>query len=589
MLDPELSAAFSLYANPKAFALLLGSGVSRAAMIPTGWEITLDLVRKIGRLQGAPEQADWAAWHQETFGEPPNYSKLLDQLSQGPDERRAIVHSYIEPTEADRQEGRRTATAAHRAIARLVADGFIRVIITTNFDRLLEEALREVGVEPTVIASDDAILGATPLIHCQCCIIKVHGDYLDTRIRNTDEELAGYSGPMNALLDRILDDHGLIVCGWSSDWDPALRAAIQRTPNRRYPLFWVSKGEPTALAADVIAGRGGKVVSADGADGFFSRLSERVALQRELQQPDPRSNALLVATAKKYVARPEHRVQLHDLLGQEAKRLLDVLPPADDVPNVQGAPDFNRWVGRVESAVEPLAKLMIVLGRWGGDGELDLALRLIRARLEMPTVSGFTNQIALREYPAILLASAFGLGAIAADRTAAVYRLYKQEVRSNGQAPQAFVREHFLDRWSGGQRDEWNLLAERQTQPLRVPLSQHLHTLLGRWSADVLLDASEFEEAFARFELIGSLLYMLEDAKIEELKLARASRTKGDWIWTPLGRTAFEDRRWEPVLNRWGHRDAHKELKLLAGGDEELATLAVEHLRQQISGRRFFD
>lgn len=38
-------------------------------------------------------------------------------------------------------------------IARLVAAGHVRVIITTNFDRLIENALREHGVEPTVIAS----------------------------------------------------------------------------------------------------------------------------------------------------------------------------------------------------------------------------------------------------------------------------------------------------------------------------------------------------------------------------------------------------------------------------------------------------
>jgi NAD-dependent SIR2 family protein deacetylase len=43
--------------------------------------------------------------------------------------------------EEDRQEGRKTPTAAHRAIAALVRSGYIRVLITTNFDRLLEESL----------------------------------------------------------------------------------------------------------------------------------------------------------------------------------------------------------------------------------------------------------------------------------------------------------------------------------------------------------------------------------------------------------------------------------------------------------------
>jgi hypothetical protein len=81
-----------------------------------------------------------------------------------------------------------------------------------------------------------------PLIHSRCYILKLHGDYLDTRINNTDEKLSTYSALMNVILDRILDDHGLIVCGWSGEWDRALRAVITRAPNRRFPTFWAARG-----------------------------------------------------------------------------------------------------------------------------------------------------------------------------------------------------------------------------------------------------------------------------------------------------------------------------------------------------------
>ena len=40
MSDPLHSLAFSIYENPGVYCILLGSGVSRAAEIPTGWEIT---------------------------------------------------------------------------------------------------------------------------------------------------------------------------------------------------------------------------------------------------------------------------------------------------------------------------------------------------------------------------------------------------------------------------------------------------------------------------------------------------------------------------------------------------------------------
>jgi hypothetical protein len=46
-MEPALRLAFSVSRNKGAYALLLGSGVSRAAEIPTGWDVTLDLIRKV--------------------------------------------------------------------------------------------------------------------------------------------------------------------------------------------------------------------------------------------------------------------------------------------------------------------------------------------------------------------------------------------------------------------------------------------------------------------------------------------------------------------------------------------------------------
>ena len=56
--DPATQLAFAVHENPGVFALLLGSGLSRAAEIPTGWEITTDLVRRVATAQGVEEQTD---------------------------------------------------------------------------------------------------------------------------------------------------------------------------------------------------------------------------------------------------------------------------------------------------------------------------------------------------------------------------------------------------------------------------------------------------------------------------------------------------------------------------------------------------
>jgi hypothetical protein len=77
--DVVTQLAFALFENKGIFAVLLGSGLSRAAEIPTGWEITLDLIRRVALAQGTVEQPDWANWYHETTGQEPNYSTLLEE------------------------------------------------------------------------------------------------------------------------------------------------------------------------------------------------------------------------------------------------------------------------------------------------------------------------------------------------------------------------------------------------------------------------------------------------------------------------------------------------------------------------------
>jgi NAD-dependent SIR2 family protein deacetylase len=93
--------------------------------------------------------------------------------------------------------GEKQPSAAHVAIAQLVAAGYVRVILTTNFDHLIEQALDQVGIRPVVISTAAAASGASPMQHNAITLIKLHGDYVDPNIRNTEEELSAYSHPMN--------------------------------------------------------------------------------------------------------------------------------------------------------------------------------------------------------------------------------------------------------------------------------------------------------------------------------------------------------------------------------------------------------
>ncbi len=289
MIDPVDSLAFSIQRNPGAYALLLGSGVSSAAGVLTGREITLVLVRELVLVSGQTATPDLERWYTEKFAEPPNYSKLVTELAGTQAERQRLLRPFFKPTPQEREEGVKRPTAAHRSIARLVRRQFIRVIITTNFDRLIEEALEDEGITPTILSSPEQVRSMMPLTHTPCCLFKIHGDYLDTRILNTPTELKTYPDEYNTLLDRIFDDFGLVVCGWSAVGDSALCNAMYRTTSRRFTTYWaIKQGE---LASDearrLIKHCDARKVKSEDADSFFLRIQKGIESLATASRPQP--------------------------------------------------------------------------------------------------------------------------------------------------------------------------------------------------------------------------------------------------------------------------------------------------------------
>lgn len=72
-----MSLSFSMEANKGIYALLLGSGISRSANIPTGWEIVEELCRRIMKVEKANHN-DPIEWYQEQYKEEPTYDKVIE-------------------------------------------------------------------------------------------------------------------------------------------------------------------------------------------------------------------------------------------------------------------------------------------------------------------------------------------------------------------------------------------------------------------------------------------------------------------------------------------------------------------------------
>jgi len=366
MIDPMVSLAFAVYSSKGAYALLLGSGVSRASGIPTGWEVVLDLIRKAATLNEDNCESDPVAWFRKKYGSEPDYSKILNVIAKTPTERQRLLRGYFEPTEDERDQGLKLPSAAHKAIAKLVAAEYIRVIMTTNFDRLIEKALEEVGVAPTIISTNDQLSGALPLAHSGATIIKLHGDYLDTRIKNTEPELAAYDEALEKLLDRVFDEYGLIVSGWSGDWDIALRAAIERCPTRRFTTFWTIRSPLSEKAKRLAEHRQSVVLHTKDSDYLFEALCEKVQTLQEMAEPHPLSAKMAVATVKRYLVDPSAKIRLRDLIHEETEKLFTELSDPTFVAKTQLQPaeEVTRRIERYGALCEILLSAIITGSYW---------------------------------------------------------------------------------------------------------------------------------------------------------------------------------------------------------------------------------
>jgi hypothetical protein len=352
-----------------------------------------------------------------------------------------------------------------------------------------------------------------PLHLERATIIKLHGDYLDTRIRNTPDELATYPRPLNRLVDRVLDEYGLVVCGWSATWDVALRSAIMRAPARRFATFWAARGAVSDEARGLIAQRRAVTIDIEGADEFLDDVAEKVATLESFNRPHPLTTAVAVATLKRYLPIPEQRIRLHDLVMDEVQRVAGGLPSLI-APNVRPEPLslVKDVMMRVEAACETLSLLMSTGAYWGEERHRELWIRVLE---RLGSRASFGNYMigtfyevwtGLYRYPAMLAFFAAGLaatarGKVAEDTVADLLLIprirFRLDDRSESPA-QGLYAAKLIDH-------------DAAQAVLRVgaftPLSDHLYVILEPLIRPLVSDDAAYAALFDRWEYLIALAY----------------------------------------------------------------------------------
>lgn len=220
-------------ADPREVALFLGAGASKSSGIPLAGEMIAEWRRMMFE-DRAPPGEDFDAWcrAQPWFEKDEEYSVLFERLF--PNER--ARQKYVEPKiEAG------FPSWCYLYLANMVQAGHFNVIFTTNFDDLINDALSiYLGYNPVVCAADSQVESIN-IATRRAKIIKLHGDYLFRRLKNTVEDLEQLDPNMEAKFREFAKQCGMVVLGYAGRDRSVMRvfAELLQDPNT-FPtgLYW---------------------------------------------------------------------------------------------------------------------------------------------------------------------------------------------------------------------------------------------------------------------------------------------------------------------------------------------------------------
>ncbi|WP_214041190.1 SIR2 family protein [Methanoculleus sp.] len=473
--DAVVPVAYAMHASPKRYALLLGSGISVAAGLPTATDVSGNMILAVAEGRGEKVERGennevCLAWFEEAFGVPATFQRLMTELGISEENRKDGLKKFIYRTDENGDPVPGAPTEAHRAIARLVKSGTNSLIITTNFDTLMEEGLKAETV-PYEVITEESDVRQMSVFPDRCRVLKVNGDFERGTLRITPEDLRHYPPAMEDYLRRIFGEYGLVTCGWSGIFDTHLVEILCAADiPRRYPVFCCRRGgsDPSEVCRPLLPNG----IDIDDADEFFTTLEAVIERFSRFEPKTTLTAAAAVRKVKEAMMGSSPELIVPDVINEEVEKVLIeieneryILPGTIEAQTV-----YYRRLAEIEGAATPLAAMLATLAYYDKNGDYctliaDTIERLINPKYIEPFMDEVSTEIIahpsrnlssglknLRYYPALLAVYAAGIAAVKEDRLTALDAIITkpQLFRYNGIYQQ---KTEFFDRVN-----IWNIL-----------------------------------------------------------------------------------------------------------------------------------
>lgn len=226
------------------YCMLLGAGASKSSGIRTGQDLVegwrniflqkIDINFNINisveeKKKILSDNFDWYDSENE-------YSSLFGKIYDLPNQRRNFIELEVNDKEP---------SIGYYYLNKLAENDDIQTFFTTNFDDLLEQAFVYNKKRPIVCPHDSSVKNIS-ITSRRTKIIKLHGDFLFTTLRSTQNETQNLKENMRNKFEEFLKNYGLIVLGYAgfdNSIMDVLRDLVKKSDYLNNGVYWCIKKE----------------------------------------------------------------------------------------------------------------------------------------------------------------------------------------------------------------------------------------------------------------------------------------------------------------------------------------------------------
>ena len=304
----------------RKYCFIFGSGASRPSGIPTGGELVEEWMKELQDMFG-PELDPWMEANQISKEYPAqDYSKIYEKrFSLDPREGPAFLESLMEGKEP---------SAGYSVLAQILEMGQHRIVITTNFDSLTEDALFIYTKKKPLVVGHEALARFIEPIGSRPIIVKIHRDLLFGP-KNSQEDTKRLESGFAKHLEGVFKYYTPLVIGYGGN-DGSLMDYLKELPAIEGGIFWFyrNKAELTPRIQELIEQHGGWAVQIPGFDDLLIQMGDRL----KLESPDERIVQIAEERAKNY------RRQIEEIASRS-----DTLPDTKEAATSMASREEKDW------------------------------------------------------------------------------------------------------------------------------------------------------------------------------------------------------------------------------------------------------